>query len=120
MLSARALLAAVLWSALVACHHDDDPGFEIVRVPQSAYAAPDAGHGDGGPALEKDGGSGPLIVCIPQPSSDDESSTDCPETYQGRAYDDRVSTRHRNKGDDAACCYRRGRVAAHKDPDEDD
>ena len=100
--------------ALVACRDTSDPGFEIVKVPLSAYASADASaQGEGGLATGRDGGD-PVVLCVPKPEKkdDDESSDeDCPSEYQGRSYDEKATTRHRAKDDESnVCCYRKGRV----------
>ena len=103
MLTRRALVVAV---AMVACRHDRDPGFDIVRVPLSAYASPDAGAGDAA-SLGGDGGPEPFVVCVKPEKSDDDD--DCPPEYHGRRYDAHVTERHHNKGESDVCCYRQGR-----------
>ena len=104
----RSLLLAAL--ALVACRDTSDPGFDIVKVPLSAYASTDASvKGEGGVA-SRDGGD-PVVLCVPKPSENDESSEDCPSEYQGRSYDEKATTRHRAKDDESnVCCFRKGRV----------
>ena len=99
--------AACMALLFVACRDTSDPGFEIVKVPLSAYASPDASaKGDGGVVAERDGGD-PVVLCIPKP--DDEE--DCPSEYAGRSYDEKATTRHRAKDDESnVCCYRKGRV----------
>ena len=99
--------------ALALACHDDDPGFEIVRVPMSAYAMPEAGAQTDAARAERtaDASAGPLVLCLPK--SDDD---DCPPAHEGRAYDEHVTTRHRNKGE-GVCCYRRGRVPQSDDGD---
>ena len=114
MLSARAIVPCAAL-ALFGCHNDEGPGFEIVRVPLSAYASPDGGaRSDGAVAQTADAGAGPIVLCVaPKQSSDsddDESSSDdCADHYEGRRYDEKATTRHRNKGEEGVCCYRRGR-----------
>lgn len=110
MLSARVVALGVL--SLGACHHDADVGFDIVRVPQADYAAPDAGGRDGA-AEAPDASRGPLVVCIDASDSGDD---DCAPSYQGRAYDERVTNRHHNSDESAACCYRRGRFPRGEEP----
>ena len=107
----RSLIAALV---LVACRDTNDPGFEIVKVPLSAYAAADASaKGEGGVAAGRDGGD-PVVLCVPKPEKqegDESSDDDCPSEYQGRSYDEKVTTRHRAKDDESnVCCYRKGRV----------
>ncbi len=106
--------AIVFACALALACHDDDPGFEIVRVPMSAYAMPDAGaQTDAAHAgHEADAAAGPLVSCVPKSDDDD----DCPAAHEGRVYDEHVTTRHRNKGE-GVCCYRRGRVPQSDDSD---
>jgi hypothetical protein len=104
--------AFVVALVLVACRDSSDPGFEIVKVPLSAYAATDASaKGEGGVAIARDGGD-PVVLCIPKPEKkDDDESEDCPSEYQGRSYDEKATTRHRAKDDESeVCCYRKGRV----------
>ena len=100
--------------ALALACHDEDPGFEIVRVPMSAYAMPDAGAQTDAASKEHagDAAAGPLVVCVPK--SDDED--DCPPVHEGRAYDEHVTTRHDGKGE-SVCCYRRGRLPHNDDGD---
>ena len=113
MLTQRLAALAVL---AIACRDTRDPGFEIVRVPQSAYAAPpDAGTSEASVATS-DAGADPVVLCVSRPESDskdddEESSDDCPKEYHGRHYDERSTSRHRAKGDDpSVCCYRKGRA----------
>ena len=111
----RATLAALV---LVACD-TRDPGFEIVKVPLSAYTAADAGaKGDGGVASARDGGD-PVVLCIPKPEKqegDESSDEDCASEYHGRNYDEKATTRHRAKDDESnVCCYRKGRVSRRVD-----
>ena len=116
MLSRLAIAALVL---LVACR-DSDPGFEIVKVPASAYADASA-KGEGGVISGRDGGGDPVVLCVPKPEKkdDDESSDDdCPAEYQGRNYDEKATTRHRAKDDESnVCCYRKGRVPRRVEPE---
>lgn len=98
----------------VACRDTSDPGFEIVKVPLSAYASPDASAKDeGGEASKPDGGD-PVVLCIQKPEKqegDESSDEDCPSEYHGRNYDEKATTRHRAKDDESnVCCYRKGRV----------
>ncbi|HEY1960439.1 MAG TPA: hypothetical protein VGH28_32735 [Polyangiaceae bacterium] len=123
MLSARAV---ALCAALVACRNDSDPGFEIVRVPLSAYAAPDAStRADSDAGAAGPGEPEPVVLCITPASKgdDDENSdddTDCAATHHGRAYDSHATDRHRKKdGEEHVCCYRRGRSPrSRRDEDE--
>jgi hypothetical protein len=110
----RAIFAAVV---LVACRDTADPGFEIVKVPLSAYATTDASaKGEGGLASGRDGGD-PIVLCIKR---DDDESSDCATEYQDRAYDEKATTRHRAKDDESnVCCYRKGRVP-HREPAEEE
>jgi hypothetical protein len=110
----RAIIAAL---ALVACRDTNDPGFEIVKVPLSAYATTDASAtGEGGVASAHDGGD-PLVLCIKR---DDDESSDCASEYQDRAYDEKATTRHRAKGDESnVCCYRKGRVPRREPAEEE-
>jgi len=120
MLTRACIIVAL---ALVACR-DGDPGFEIVKVPLSAYAATDASiKGDGGVASGRDGGD-PVVLCIAKPEEkkddDEESSGDCPSEYQGRSYDEKATTRHRAKDDESnVCCYRKGRMPQRAQREED-
>ncbi len=110
----------------LACREGRDPGFEIVPVPQSAYAVADGGKPDVVAVAKADAGANPLVLCITRPEGeskddDDESSDDCPKEYQGRHYDEKATARHRSKGDDPnACCYRRGRAGEGKRVDVDE
>ena len=109
---------------LVACRDTSDPGFEIVKVPLSAYAAVDASaKSDAGVASRRDGGD-PVVLCIPKSETraDDESSSDedCPSEYEDRSYDEKATTRHRQKDDESnVCCYRKGRVSHHEPAGEE-
>jgi hypothetical protein len=131
--------SCVLVSLSAACR--PDPGIDIVRVPPSAYLAADAavmvdaGLGDAAPEASV------FMLCIeaPQPNDgkpdddddgegtpeelhgkapgDDDMSTDfpdCPNKYEGRNLDPRVTQRHRDKDDDKACCYRQ--AGSHPQP----
>ena len=114
----RLALASLL---LVACRDASDPGFEIVKVPLSAYAAADASvKGEGGVALGRDAGD-PVVLCVkPEKKDDEESSEDCASEYQGRSYDEKATKRHRDKDDESdVCCYRKGRVPHRVERDED-
>jgi len=118
-----AVVAVVAFVGLGGCHRDADLGLEMVRVPATAYGAPDAGADRDG-AIAGDGGLGPLVLCIEPPKQDggdddDESSDECPPHYQGRAYDEHVTQRHRNK-DDKVCCYRRGRFPRGEEPTQNE
>jgi hypothetical protein len=111
----RAMIVAMV---LVACRDTSDPGFEIVKVPRTAYASPDASAtGEGGVATGRDGGGDPVVLCVPKPEKqegDESSDDDCPSAYQGRSYDEKATTRHRAKDDESTvCCYRKGRVSHH-------
>jgi hypothetical protein len=102
----------------------EDPGLDIVRVPAQAYLAVDAT-----PPVQTvaDAGSdGPVfMLCIEAPSAgkpsddDDEDAQaevkgpdmstdfeDCPRRYEDRPLDPRITQRHREKGEESACCYR--------------
>ena len=117
MLIRFALASLVLF---VACR-DSDPGFEIVKVPLSAYAAADASvKGEGGVA-GRDAGGDPVVLCVkPEKKDDEESSEDCASEYQGRSYDEKATKRHRDKDDESdVCCYRKGRVPRRVERDED-
>ena len=110
------MLKGIALVLIVASCRDDDPGFEIVRVPQSAYVtAPDAGAQLDGDAAAGDAGLGPLYICIPQldePGEGDEVSEDYPSCkleHEGRKFDKRITERHRNKDESEVCCYRRTR-----------
>ena len=98
----------------VGCRDSSEPDFEIVRVPQSAYAAPDAAPKvDAAPVASADAGPEPLVLCVSlQDIGEDEKAEEgCPDEYQGRHYDEKATARHRSKGEDSTvCCYRKGRV----------
>jgi hypothetical protein len=109
------MLTRLVALLLVASCDSSDPGFDIVKVPLSAYASPDASAKvDGAVAVGRDAGD-PIVLCIPKPEKkDDEESNDddCPNEYQGRSYDEKATTRHRAKDDESnVCCYRKGRVS---------
>jgi hypothetical protein len=120
MLTARAA-AVVMAVALCACHREADPGFEIVRVPRSAYVTPHATARDAG--ADVDAGPGPLVVCVEEQEDAGEETNDegCPPGYRDRVFDERTTTRHRRKGEEV-CCYRHGRrpVRASKPREEED
>jgi hypothetical protein len=106
MLTLRAVTFATTL-AVVACRKDADPGFEIVSVPLSAYATPDAaGDGDGAASDLDDGGHEPFVLCITPEKGDADDDEDCPPRYRRRIYDGHVTQRHRNKGESDVCCYR--------------
>ncbi len=115
-------LAAVAVLAL-ACHQSNDPGFEIVRVPLSAYASADGGKPDAAVQATNDASAAdPVVLCVPRPDSDskddDEDSSDCPNEYLDRHYDEKATTRHRSKENDSTlCCYRKGRAETPRDAD---
>ncbi len=109
-----------------ACHRDSDLGFDIVKVPLSAYGAA-APKTDAGVVAKNDAGHELVVMCIPKPEeksdddTDDKSQDDdeCPKTHAGRNYDPRATERHRKNPDESSvCCYRHGRVAP-KDTTED-
>ncbi len=111
---------AVAALCVCACHNDSDRGFDIVKVPLSAYAAPDASvRGDAGADAHVDAGHNLIVVCIDKPESkgDDDNNEGekaddgCPSRWQDRNYDEKATERHHNSGEANACCYRRGRVA---------
>ena len=113
---------AICALALVACRDTSDPGFEIVKVPLSAYASADASvKGEGGVASEA--GPDPFVLCISKGTDgktdeddngdgkSDDNDEGCANEWHGRSYDDKATARHRAKGDDTTvCCYRKGRV----------
>ncbi len=103
----RAIIAAL---ALVACRDTNDPGFEIVKVPLSAYATTDASAVDEAGVAARDGGD-PLVLCVPkseEKKDDDDESSDCASELEGRSYDEKATTRHRAKDDETnVCCYRK-------------
>ena len=114
----RSLLFAWL---LVACR-DGDPGFEVVKVPLSAYASPDGSlKNDAGETVTSDAGPDPMVLCVPKPETKEDEETnsdDCPTEYQNRAYDEKATARHRKVGDDSTvCCYRKGRLPRHTTPE---
>ena len=92
-----------------------DPGFDLIRVPESAYLTLDGGRGEGG-ADGGDGGktdgSGPPAQCFPVPEDGDfeadDDFPDCPAAHEGDAIDPQGTQRHRDKSE-LLCCYRRGR-----------
>jgi hypothetical protein len=109
-----------------ACHNERDLGFDIVKVPLSAYAdaAPKT---DAGAVAKNDAGHELVVMCIPKPEekSDDDTDDkaqdddDCPKTHADRNYDPRATERHRKNPDEGSvCCYRHGRVAP-KEPETD-
>ena len=111
--------AVALCVALVACRNDADPGFDIVRVPLSAYAAPDASVQPDAEADAAPSESQPIVLCIQPQTPDDDSDSDCADTYQGRSYDEKATARHRRKdGEEHVCCYRRGRTPRSAEKEE--
>ena len=106
MLSLR---LAIVCAAVIGCH-GDDPGFDVVRVPRTAYAAPDAG-------VHVDSGQGDahevMVVCIQElhDPGDEEMAQDypsCPVKHEDRSFDERATERHRKRDDEnTVCCYRR-------------
>lgn len=110
---------AVLGSALLAASlfgcPPRDPGFDLVRVPASAYLALDGAAGEGGVDAgdggRADGGSG-LGLCMPVPDEDDfeasDDFADCPAQHGDDELDVPTTRRHRDK-DEALCCYRHTR-----------
>jgi len=112
-------LLAVAAGAAFACR--EDPGIDIVRVPAQAYLPVDAA-----PPVQTviDAGSDApvFMLCIEAPGgkpSDDEDGDaeakgpemssefeDCPRRYEDRPLDPRITQRHREKGEESACCYR--------------
>jgi hypothetical protein len=109
------LKSALLLLLGIACKNDEPP-FEIVRVPQTAYAAPHEG-GIGATDADKlgtDGGREPVVVCIPELSEAGEEADvakdypTCLLEHEGRKFDNRATERHRKKDDESeVCCYRR-------------
>ena len=119
--SAIPAVIAVLGSAFLAASlfgcPSRDPGFDLIRVPESAYLAfdggPDAARSDAGDAGRPDAGTA-LVQCYPVPPDFDgdfqasDDFTDCPATHDGDAIDVPTTQRHRDK-DEAMCCYRHGK-----------
>jgi hypothetical protein len=95
----------------------NDPGFDVVRVPATAYASLDGGSSEGGDAGEGGAPSSAMIVCVAAPTEhgdDEEMSSDyddCPLKRGERTLDEHVTKRHRDKDDQTACCYRKGRFS---------
>ena len=118
-----AVLAAVGAAIVAACRQD--PGIDIVRVPAQAYLSPDAAavvvaaRTDAAPDAPA-----PFMVCVDAPPPNDgkpsddepeeesagpEMSSDfpnCPAQLDDRNLDPRVTQRHREQGEEQACCYR--------------
>ena len=93
--------------------HGDDPGFDVVRVPKTAYVSADASArtAPGQVDAAADAHEG-LVVCVPESSDPgDETAEDyphCPLKYEDRSFDVRATERHRKRDDESAvCCYRR-------------
>jgi hypothetical protein len=111
------MLSRLMIVAAVAGCHGDDPGFDVVRVPQTAYATPDGGGLDASDAAHvatRDGGREPAVVCIPELEEEgntDDVSEDFPKCllkHETRTFDSRATTRHRKKDDESeVCCYKR-------------
>lgn len=99
-----------------------DPGFDLVRVPESAYLVLDGGPREGG-ATGGDGGKtdgGPATAqCFPVPEEGDfeadDDFSDCPASHGGDVIDPQATRRHRDRGEEL-CCYRRGHRAHKFDP----
>ena len=108
--------AGVIALALMSCR-GEDLGFDVVKVPKTAYEAlPDADvSGDGGVTVAVDAGRGPIVLCVPEPEDDPDEDADVSEEFarclihqEGRTFDKRATERHRNNGDAGdVCCYRR-------------
>ncbi len=118
-----AVLAAAGAAVVAACRQD--PGIDIVRVPAQAYLTPDAApvvaaaQGDAAPD-----GPAPFMVCVDAPTPNDGKPSDdepegesaepgmssdfpnCPAELDDRNLDPRVTQRHREQGEEQACCYR--------------
>ncbi len=120
-----------LVAAAIGCR-GRDPGFDITRVPESAYASRDGGRSDAESDAAADARAS-IVMCIPEVDSSDDSKESqemaegfekCPQKYEGRTFDPHATERHRKKdGESEVCCYRRGRVApptpGHHDEDGD-
>jgi hypothetical protein len=108
------MLTRALFVLFVAGCHGDDPGFDLVHVPQSAYVMPKDAASEAEAAASSGDGGNPVIVCIKEleeAGEDGKVSTDYPTCmleYEGRRFDSRVTERHRKKDDESeVCCYRR-------------
>ena len=112
--TALILGSTVLAASLFGCP-SRDLGFDLVRVPASAYLAldggTDAGRPDGGDAGRPDA-AGALVLCFPVPADDDfeasDDFSDCPASHGDDAIDAPTTQRHRDR-DEALCCYRHGK-----------
>jgi hypothetical protein len=114
MLAPIAVLAV-----MAACRAEEQPGFDIVRVPQTAYLTPDAAVAPDAGAPEagtREGGafrpSIPPLCFVPPPRapSEDESVgepyPECAQYRNGSQYFDKDRTdRAREKAKKPLCCY---------------
>ena len=128
LLPAGVILGSAFFAASLFGCPGRDLGFDLVRVPATAYltndggaaaSAPDAG--DGGRA----DAAAALVQCFPVPSEDDgdfeasDDFTDCPAAHGDDAIDVPSTQARRDKGDEV-CCYRKGRKAHVKRPRMDE
>lgn len=113
-------LSTLLVCAVAACHRPEGPSFEVTRLPETAYLAPDAailvdaGASEGGPSGRGTAVRKPVMPanCSKPPAkapNEDEASSDFPECLQyknERFYLDPDKTRRvREKMGDDVCCY---------------
>jgi hypothetical protein len=103
----------------IACHAATGPGFEVDRLPETAYLTPDAAPPpDGGPregGAQRDSGALRLVMpsnCVAAPArppSDDEAASDFPECPNNKGerlyFDGQKTQRVRDKMQRTVCCY---------------
>jgi hypothetical protein len=110
----RAILAVLI---VAACRGQEQPGFDIVRVPQTAYLTPDAAPAPDAGAPDASGREGgtfrpsiPPLCFTPPPKTptEDEAVEAFPECTQYHAqqyFDEDRTKRAREKAQKPLCCY---------------